>query len=154
VDLHRRAVAAPIPDKTKAIIVAVDPLAPRITPAFLEVRAGTPLSHRTGAAGMPAITGASNAPSPASVMTASQVKCLPRSTTVDKAVYSIPHPYVGQWLTVRADAQIVRFYARGGCRRADGARFVRLAPYLLKAEDTPGATGPRSPRRATGAPST
>ena len=32
---------------------------------------------------------------------------------VDKALYSIPHPYVGQYVTARADAQIVRFYARG-----------------------------------------
>ena len=32
---------------------------------------------------------------------------------VDKALYSIPHPYVGQRITARADAQIVRFYARG-----------------------------------------
>jgi hypothetical protein len=32
---------------------------------------------------------------------------------VDKALYSIPHPYVGQRLTARADAQLVRFYARG-----------------------------------------
>jgi transposase len=32
---------------------------------------------------------------------------------VDKALYSIPHPYVGHWIKARADAQIVRFYARG-----------------------------------------
>jgi hypothetical protein len=32
---------------------------------------------------------------------------------VDKALYSIPHPYVGQRVTARADVQIVRFYARG-----------------------------------------
>ena len=32
---------------------------------------------------------------------------------VAKALYSIPHPYVGQRLTARADAQLVRFYARG-----------------------------------------
>jgi hypothetical protein len=34
-------------------------------------------------------------------------------TVVAKALYSIPHPYVGQRLTARADAQLVRFYARG-----------------------------------------
>jgi hypothetical protein len=32
---------------------------------------------------------------------------------VAKALYSIPHPHVGQWITARADTQIVRFYARG-----------------------------------------
>ena len=32
---------------------------------------------------------------------------------VAKALYSIPHPYVGQCVTARADTQIVRFYARG-----------------------------------------
>jgi hypothetical protein len=32
---------------------------------------------------------------------------------VDKARYSIPHPYIGQWLTARADAHLVRFSARG-----------------------------------------
>jgi hypothetical protein len=32
---------------------------------------------------------------------------------VDKALYSIPHLYVGQRLTARADAHLVRFYARG-----------------------------------------
>jgi hypothetical protein len=32
---------------------------------------------------------------------------------IAKALYSIPHPYVGQWITARADTQIVRFYARG-----------------------------------------
>jgi transposase len=32
---------------------------------------------------------------------------------VAKALYSIPHPYVGQRLTARADAHLVRFYARG-----------------------------------------
>jgi hypothetical protein len=32
---------------------------------------------------------------------------------VDKARYSIPHPYIGQWVSARADAQIVRFYVRG-----------------------------------------
>jgi hypothetical protein len=32
---------------------------------------------------------------------------------VDKAIYSIPHAYVGQWLSARADTHTVRFYARG-----------------------------------------
>jgi hypothetical protein len=32
---------------------------------------------------------------------------------VAKALYSIPHPYVGHHLTARADSHLVRFYARG-----------------------------------------
>jgi hypothetical protein len=32
---------------------------------------------------------------------------------VGKATYSIPHPYVGQTVVARADAQLVRFYLRG-----------------------------------------
>jgi transposase len=32
--------------------------------------------------------------------------------SVAKALYSIPHPYVGRSLTARADAQLVRFYDR------------------------------------------
>ncbi len=32
---------------------------------------------------------------------------------VDKARYSIPHAYIGQWVAARADAQIVRLYVRG-----------------------------------------
>jgi hypothetical protein len=43
---------------------------------------------------------------------------------VDKALYSIPHPYVGQRLTARADAQMVRIiidcaYEQVGTRRRD-----------------------------------
>ncbi len=33
--------------------------------------------------------------------------------SVAKATYSLPHPYVGQVLTARADTQTVRFYLRG-----------------------------------------
>jgi len=33
--------------------------------------------------------------------------------SVAKATYSLPHPYVGQVLTARADTQTVRFYVRG-----------------------------------------
>jgi transposase len=33
--------------------------------------------------------------------------------SIGKATYSIPHAYVGQVVTARADAQLVRFYARG-----------------------------------------
>ena len=33
--------------------------------------------------------------------------------SVGKATYSLPHRYVGQVVTARADAHLVRFYARG-----------------------------------------
>jgi transposase len=33
--------------------------------------------------------------------------------SIGKATYSMPHAYVGQVVTARADAQLVRFYARG-----------------------------------------
>ena len=55
---------------------------------------------------------------------------------VAKALYSIPHPHVGQWVTARADAQVVRFYARGLLikthpRKAPGSQSIdaRLVPH-------------------------
>src|SRR5262249_7109996 len=53
---------------------------------------------------------------------------------VDKAVYSIPHPYVGQWLTARAEAPTVRFYARGlliktHSRKACGGQSIDASDY-------------------------
>jgi hypothetical protein len=56
---------------------------------------------------------------------------------VDKARYSIPHPYVGQWLTARADAQIVRFYARGLLikthpRKAPGERSIDASDFPIE----------------------
>jgi transposase len=54
--------------------------------------------------------------------------------TVDKAVYSIPHAYVGQWLSARADAHTVRFYARGLLikthpRKAPGGQSITASDY-------------------------
>jgi hypothetical protein len=56
---------------------------------------------------------------------------------VDKALYSIPHPYVGQRVTARADAQIVRFYARGLLikthpRTAAGRQSIDASDYPLE----------------------
>jgi transposase len=53
---------------------------------------------------------------------------------VDKAVYSIPHAYVGQWLSARADAHTVRFYARGLLikahpRKAPGGQSIDASDY-------------------------
>jgi hypothetical protein len=57
--------------------------------------------------------------------------------SVGKAFYSIPHPYVGQVLTARADAQIVRFYARGVLvkthpRKPPGDRSIDASDYPLE----------------------
>jgi transposase len=56
---------------------------------------------------------------------------------VDKALYSIPHPYVGQRLTARADAQTVRFYARGQLvkthpRQPPGGRAIDATDYPVE----------------------
>jgi hypothetical protein len=56
---------------------------------------------------------------------------------VDKAFYSIPHPYVGQWVTARADAQIVRFYGRGRLikthpRKAPGGQSIDASDYPVE----------------------
>jgi hypothetical protein len=56
---------------------------------------------------------------------------------VAKALYSIPHPYVGQWVMARADAQIVRFYARGLLikthpRKAPGGQSIDASDYPLE----------------------
>jgi transposase len=53
---------------------------------------------------------------------------------VDKAVYSIPHAYVGQWLSARADTHTVRFYARGLLikthpRKAPGGQAIDASDY-------------------------
>jgi Mu transposase-like protein len=164
-----------IPDNTKAIVAHADPLAPRITPAFLEyaqarhfhidparvrhardkgrveravpgVRddcfAGEvlttiedartwgrrwclddyglrrhsrtqrrPLEHfqvEEHACLLPAPTMAYDIP-----LWSEPKVGRDQLAAVAKALYSIPHPYVGQRLTARADALIVRFYARG-----------------------------------------
>jgi hypothetical protein len=56
---------------------------------------------------------------------------------VDKALYSIPHPYVGQRITARADAQIVRFYARGlliktHARKPPGGQSIDASDYPVE----------------------
>ena len=56
---------------------------------------------------------------------------------VAKALYSIPHPYVGQWLSARADTQIVRFYARGLLikthpRQAPGGQAIDAGDYPVE----------------------
>jgi transposase len=56
---------------------------------------------------------------------------------VDKALYSIPHPYVGQRVTARADAQIVRFYIRGLLikthpRKAPGGQSIDADDYPVE----------------------
>lgn len=164
-----------IPDHTKAIITQADPLAPRITPAFLEyaqarhfhidaarvrhardkgrveravptVRddcfAGEvlttledarihaarwclddyglrrhsrtqrrPLEHfRTEE--QPVLRPAPTTPYDITLWNAPKV-ARDQLASVAKATYSIPHAYVGQVVTARADTQIVRFYARG-----------------------------------------
>jgi transposase len=56
---------------------------------------------------------------------------------VAKALYSIPHPYVGHHLTARADAQIVRFYARGlliktHARKPPGGQAIDATDYPVE----------------------
>jgi hypothetical protein len=56
---------------------------------------------------------------------------------VDKALYSIPHPYVGHRITARADAQMVRFYARGLLikthpRKAPGGQSIDASDYPVE----------------------
>jgi len=56
---------------------------------------------------------------------------------VDKALYSIPHPYVGQRITARADAQMVRFYARGlliktHARQGPGGQSIDPSDYPVE----------------------
>ena len=54
--------------------------------------------------------------------------------SVAKATYSLPHPYVGQTVTARADSQTVRFYVRGlviktHARQPSGGRAVDPHDY-------------------------
>ena len=60
-----------------------------------------------------------------------------RLASVVKALYSIPHPYVGQVLTARADQQLVRFYARGlliktHARQPPGGRSIDPDDYPVE----------------------
>jgi transposase len=54
--------------------------------------------------------------------------------SVAKATYSVPHPYVGQIVTARADSQTVRFYLRGlvikaHARQPAGGRAIDPTDY-------------------------
>ena len=56
---------------------------------------------------------------------------------VDKALYSIPHPYVGQYVTARADTQLVRFYVRSLLikthpRQAPGGQSIDPSDYPVE----------------------
>ena len=185
-----------IPDNTKAIVLEADPLAPRITPGFLEyaqarhfhidparvrhardkgrVERAVPGVRDDGFAGEVLIT-LDDARAHARhwclndyglrrhsrtqrrplehFQTEEQGLLLPAPTTrydiplwaepkvgrdqlaaVDKAVYSIPHAYVGHWLSARADAHTVRFYARGLLikthpRKAPGGQSIDASDY-------------------------
>jgi transposase len=188
-----------IPDNTKAIILDADPLAPRLTPAFLEyaqarsfhIDAARVRHARDKGRVERAVPGVRDDCFAGEVLTTldeartfgrrwclddyglrrhsrtqrrplehfqaeEQAVLLPAPTTpydiplwaapkvardqlavVAKALYSIPHPYVGQRLTARADAQIVRFYARGllvktHARQAPGGRSIDPSDYPVE----------------------
>jgi len=185
-----------IPDNTKAIVVEADPLAPRITPGFLEyaqarhfhidparvrhardkgrVERAVPGVRDDCFAGEVLIT-VEDARAHARhwclneyglrrhsrtqrrplehFQAEEQGLLLPAPATpydiplwaepkvgrdqlaaVDKAVYSIPHAYRGQWLSARADTHTVRFYARGLLikthpRKAPGGQSIDASDY-------------------------
>ena len=57
--------------------------------------------------------------------------------SVGKATYSLPHRYVGHVVTARADAQIVRFYARGLLikthpRKPPGGQSIDASDYPVE----------------------
>ncbi len=188
-----------IPDNTKAIITHADPLAPRITPAFLEyaqarhfhidparvrhardkgrveravptVRddcfAGEvlttledarthatrwclddyglrrhsrtqrrPLEHFR-AEEQPVLRPAPTTPYDIPLWSAPKV-ARDQLASVAKATYSIPHLYVGQVVTARADTHIVRFYARGLLikthpRKPPGGQSIDASDYPVE----------------------
>jgi hypothetical protein len=188
-----------IPDNTKAIVQRADPLAPRITPAFLEYAQArrfhidpARVRHARDKGRVErAVPGVRDDCFAGEVLTTiddarawarhwclndyglrrhsrtqrrplehfqaeEQPRLLPAPTTpydiprwstpkvgrdqlaaVDKALYSIPHPYVGQWLTARADAHLVRFYARGLLikthpRQAPGGQSIDATDYPVE----------------------
>lgn len=164
-----------IPDNTKAIVQRADPLAPRITPAFLEYAQArrfhidpARVRHARDKGRVErAVPGVRDDCFAGEVLTTiddaracgrhwclndyglrrhsrtqrrplehfqaeEQARLLPAPTApydiprwstpkvgrdqlaaVDKALYSLPQPYVGQRLAARADTHLVRFYARG-----------------------------------------
>ena len=188
-----------IPDNTKAIITQADPLAPRITPAFLEyaqarhfhIDAARVRHPRDKGRVERAVPGVRDDCFAGEVLTTiedarvhamhwcreeyglrrhsrtqrrplehfqaeEQAVLLPAPTTrydiplwsepkvardqlaqVAKALYSIPHPYVGHVLSARADQQIVRFYERGlliktHARHPPGGRSIDPADYPVE----------------------
>jgi len=57
--------------------------------------------------------------------------------SVGKATYSLPHPYVGQVVTARADTQTVRFYLRGlviklHARQPPGGQSIDASDYPVE----------------------
>jgi transposase len=188
-----------IPDNTKAIIIAADPLTPRITPAFLDyaqarhfhvdpARVRSPRDKGRVERAVPGVRDDGFAGEVLTTLdearargrdwclndyglrrhsrtqrrplehfqTEEQALLLAAPTTpydiplwsepkvgrdqlaaVAKALYSIPHPYVGQWITARADTQIVRFYARGLLikshpRQAPGGQSIDASDYPVE----------------------
>ena len=188
-----------IPDNTKAIVVDADPLAPRITPAFLEyaqarhfhidpARVRSPRDKGRVERAVPGVRDDCFAGEMLITIedarawgrdwclndyglrrhsrtqrrplehfqTEEQPRLLSAPTTpydtplwsepkvgrdqlaaVAKALYSIPHPYVGQWITARADAHLVRFYARGLLikthpRQAPGGQSIDASDYPVE----------------------
>lgn len=188
-----------IPDNTKAIILLADPLAPRLTPAFLEyaqarqfhidaarvrrprdkgrveravpsVRddcfAGEVLTTLDDARALalrwclddyglrrhsrtqrrplehfrveeqPVLLSAPTTPYDIPLWSEPKV-ARDQLASVDKATYSIPHRYVGQVVTARADAHLVRFYARGLLikthpRKPPGGQSIEAADYPVE----------------------
>lgn len=185
-----------IPDNTKAIVITADPLAPRITPAFLEyaqarhfhidpARVRAPQDKGRVERAVPGVRDDCFAGEVLITLEDARAHArhwclndsglrrhsrtqrrplehfqaeeqgllLPAPTTpydiplwgepkvgrdqlaaVDKAVYSIPHAHVGQWLSARADAHTVRFYARGLLikthpRKAPGGQSIDASDY-------------------------
>lgn len=188
-----------IPDNTKAIVVEADPLAARITPAFLEYAQARDfhidparVRHAQDKGRVErAVPGVRDDCFAGEVLTTledarawgrhwclndyglrrhsrtqrrplehfqaeEQGLLLPAPTTpydiplwsepkvgrdqlaaVDKALYSIPHPYVGQYVTARADTQLVRFYVRSLLikthpRQAPGGQSIDPSDYPVE----------------------
>ena len=188
-----------IPDNTKAIVISADPLAPRITPAFLEyaqarhfhidpARVRSPRDKGRVERAVPGVRddcfageilttldearawgrhwclndyglrrhSRTQRPPLEHFQAEEQGRLQPAPPTpydiplwcepkvgrdqlaaVAKALYSIPHPYVGQWVKARADAHIVRFYARGLLikthpRRAPGGQSIDPSDYPVE----------------------
>jgi hypothetical protein len=187
------------PDNTKAIIITADPLAPRITPAFLEYAQARHFHIDPARVRAPrdkgrverAVPGVRDDCFAGEVLTTleeartwgrhwclndyglrrhsrtqrrplehfqaeEQARLRPAPSTpydiplwnepqvgrdqlaaVAKALYSIPHPYVGHRVTARADAQLVRFYARGLLikthpRKAPGGQSIDASDYPIE----------------------